>query len=119
VRDAALQRPPRPRIDIFDGEIALDGRGFPDGFRDGALLDAAAVEDSGLVEMDMRLDQARHDKTARGIQLRCVGFQPGRDGGDGAAIDADIDDAKLTVLQDAGVPNNQVHQFTAADRTPG
>ncbi len=121
VRAAALQRPPRPRIDIFDGEIALDGRGFPDGFRDGALLDAAAVEDAGLVEMDVRFDQARHDKTARGIRLPYVGRQSRRDGGDRTAVDADVDDAKLAILQDAGVPNDQIHQspLPAARRDRG
>jgi hypothetical protein len=68
--------------------------------------------------MDVRLDQARHDEAARGIRFPCVGRQGRRDGTDGAAIDADIGDTKRAILQDAGVPNDQVHQFTAAGRAP-
>ncbi len=68
--------------------------------------------------MNMRLDQAGHDEAACGIALHGVGGQRRRDGRDHAAIDADIDDTKLTALQDAGVPNDQVHQFTAAGRAP-
>jgi len=52
------QGPAAPRIDVFDGEAALGGGGFPNGFGDRALLDAAAVEDAGLVEVNMRLDHA-------------------------------------------------------------
>ncbi len=72
LRDAAFQGPPAPRIDVFDGEAALGGRGFPDGFGDGAFLDAAAVEDAGLVEMDMRLDHAGDHQAALRFQFRPI-----------------------------------------------
>ncbi len=72
MRDAALQRPPAPRVNVLDGEVALGGRGFPNGFGDGAFLDVATVEDAGLVEMDMGLDHAwDHQATGR-FQLRRI-----------------------------------------------
>ena len=66
LRDAALQRPLAARVNVLDREIALGRGGLPDGFGDGALLDHATVHDAGLVEMDMRLDQAGdHQAIAR------------------------------------------------------
>ncbi len=109
MRDAALQRLLRPCIDVLGGEIALGGGGHTDGFGDGAFLDAAAVENAGLVEMDVRLDQAGHHEAAFRVDLARIGAELRRDRGDRVAVDADVNDAKLAVLQDAGFSNDQIH----------
>ena len=60
-----------------------------------------------------------HDQAARGIQLRRVGAQaPAAIAAILPSCNADIDDAKLAVLQDAGITNDQIHQFTAAGSAP-
>ncbi len=58
LRDAALESSLAPRVNVLDGKIALGGRGFAHGFGDGAFLDAATVEDAGLVQMNVGFDQA-------------------------------------------------------------
>src|SRR5581483_2089404 len=60
--DAALERPSAAFIHILDREAALGGRGFPRRLHHGPLLDPAAVENARLVEMDMRLNQTRHQE---------------------------------------------------------
>ena len=118
VRNAALKRVLCSRVNVFGGEVALGSRGDPHRFRDGALLDMAAVEDAGLVEMDVRLDQTGNDEGAGRIQLAPIGLEGGRDDGYRAAVDTDIDAAKLTILHNAGVSNDQIHQLTTAGCAP-
>ena len=57
VADAALERAPATRIDVGLGEAVLGPRGFAHGLGDRALGGLAAVEDAGLVEMDVGLDE--------------------------------------------------------------
>jgi len=75
LRDAAFQSALASRLYIFDRKVAFGGRGFPNGFGDRALFDAAAVEDAGLVEMDMRLDHAGDHQTACCFQFRRIGLE--------------------------------------------
>src|SRR6201984_3198494 len=113
VADTALQCLPSPRINIPDREAALGRSGLANGFGDGAFLDAATIEDAGLVEMDMRLDQARDHQASAGLQLRALGRKIRSDGSDGLALDGDVGVDKLAVSQNAGITNDLIHHFTA------
>jgi hypothetical protein len=74
VRNAALQGLLAARINVLDREISLGARGLPDRLGDGTLLDPAAVQDAGLVEMDVRLDHPGHDKATGRVDLSRVGL---------------------------------------------
>src|ERR1700759_5444590 len=111
--DTTFQRAFAARVNVLDGEVAFGRRGFLDSFRDRALFNAAAVEDTGLVEMNMRLDQAGDDQAASSIQFWGTHFESRRNSDDGGALEADIDGTQLTCQQNAGATNDQVHQFTA------
>src|SRR5258707_2678273 len=85
---------------------------------DCAFFDAAAIEDAGLVEMDMRLDHAGDHQTALCFQFRRIGLEGRCDGRNSCALNTDIDGTKLSLLQNAGVTNNQVDQFTTTGSAP-
>ena len=74
--DAAFQRPLAARVNVLAREVAFGRGGFPDRFRNGALFNAAAVEDTGLVEMDMRFDEAGDDQAARSTQFGRIYLKP-------------------------------------------
>jgi hypothetical protein len=59
--------------------------------------------------MDMRLDHAGDDQAARSFQFRRINRESPGDSGDRGALNADVNGNKLTLLQNAGVANNQVH----------
>jgi hypothetical protein len=81
-------------------------------------LDAATIEDAGLVEVDMRLDQARGHQASAGLQLRTLGRKIRRDGDNGLALDGDVGVDKIATSQDAGITNDLIHHFTAAGTAP-
>jgi hypothetical protein len=51
----------------------------------------AAVENAGFVEVNVGLDEARHDQPAGDIDLLALGGQDGGNGRDPAFRDSDID----------------------------
>ena len=118
VADAALERLFASRENILDGELLFGRRGDPHRLGDRALLDMAAIHDAGLVEMDMGLDHAGHHEAAPGVELRRVGAETGGQCCDPGALNADINDGKRALMQDAGVTNDQIHYFTIAGWTP-
>jgi len=74
----------------------------------GTVLRAAAIEDAGLVEMDVRLDEARHREQAvpvddLGVTRECLA-----DGDDDAASDADVDAGFSRAVRDAQVLDDQI-----------
>src|SRR4029453_11799922 len=72
-----------------------------DRLRERSFRAVAALEDVGLVEMDVGLDQARGHQPAVELFLRRVGDDGGRDLDDGAGGTADVDKALLTIGQPA------------------
>src|SRR5579863_374792 len=118
VRYAALQRLLSSCIDILRRESALGGGGFANRFGNGSLLDATAVHDACLVEMNMRLDKSGNQQTTLCLQFGTVGCKRGRDGGDLSASDGDIDLDKFAVPQNARIADNQVHHFPAFGTEP-
>ena len=111
MRNATLQRLSASRIDVLDGEAALGRRGFANGLGDRALLETATIKDAGLVEMNMRFDQAGNDEAAFRLQFGAIGRQRRRNGCDPLALDGNIDIDEFAIAQDARVPDNQIHQF--------
>ena len=93
---------PRALEDVLLAKGALDARSFRNRFLEAAFDDAAAVDDAGLVEMNMGFDQAGHDEPAGG-GLNQAGVGNGelrRDRRDAAVRDADVDHC-LRVAGDA------------------
>src|SRR4029077_3268886 len=68
VQDGALERAAGARIDVLDGEALLGGGDVADRLLERAFLCAAAIEDAGLVEMEMRLDETGADQPAAEIE---------------------------------------------------
>src|SRR5262249_17401800 len=90
VEDAFLERALGALVDVLRRERLLGLRDFPDRFLEVALVDLAALEDGGLVEMNMRLDQSRADQPALQVDRLGVGREPRPDFGDPAAGDSDV-----------------------------
>ena len=67
LHDRLLERAPRARIDVVLGEGALGGGDLRDRLLQGALLGPAAIENAGLVEMNVGLDEARDDQASADI----------------------------------------------------
>ena len=106
--DAHVEHAACPAGHVLFGEGALD-RGDPlDRLCEIAALHFAAVEDAGLVEMDMGLDEAGRDEVAVQIKGRRVGFDGRRDGGDVPTRDADVE-ARIIAAGDTPTAQNQVH----------
>ena len=77
----------------------LDGGDARDGIGVASLLGSAAVDDAGLVEVDVGFDQSGAGQVALGVILRRGGGKAGGDCNDPAARDTDVD--QQTIGQDA------------------
>src|SRR4051794_41481678 len=97
VADALLQRALRPAGDVLDGEGVLDVADPLHGaMREALGLAGAAVDGAGLVEMDMRFDEARRDQPPAAINhLPRLARQAGAERDDAATLHADIDRAAI------------------------
>ena len=91
LHDRLLQRAPAARVDIVLREGALGGGDLRDRLLQRALLAMAAIENAGLVEMDVGLDEARLSPAGRRHSRRRIGRNRRRDLDDSAAGDADIE----------------------------
>ena len=74
-----------------------------------ARLRRTARDDARLVEVDVRLDQARTAETATRIMLRRVDHQPRLDGHDAAARDADVERLARAIGQPR-IADDEVHR---------
>ena len=89
--DTGIEHAPGAGVHVVGRELSLDPRHLVDGFGEIAPLRAAAVEDAGLVEMDVGLDEAgRHQSTAQ-VEHRRVGFNRGRNLGDAPVRNSDVE----------------------------
>ena len=82
--DGFLQRALRARMDVGLGEGALGRGNRLDRFLERASLAIAALENAGLVEVDVGLDEAGDHQPAVELFLRRVGGDMGRDVDDAA-----------------------------------
>ena len=80
-------------VDVCLGEGVLHGGDARHGVGVAAILGRAAVDDAGLVQVDMGLDQPGAGQLACGIVCRRVRRQVGCDRNDPAVRDTDIDRA--------------------------
>src|SRR5262249_53895415 len=115
--DAALERALRPRIDILRRECGLGLLDLADRLGEVALLGPAAVQDAGLVEMQMRLDEAGRHQPAADIELLRLRAELRRQRDDLAARDADVDQP-IGVGRDARMAQDEVHGATIAPIRP-
>ena len=109
VQDAFLERLLPALVDVLRRERLLDPGDLADGLLQIAALRSAAIEDAGLVQMDMGLDEARGDQPAAGVDLLAPGREAGLDGGDAAALDADVHRGPIRTVIDPGVAQDSVH----------
>ncbi len=91
VQDGLFERAAGASVDVVLRERALGGGHFGDRFVERALLRSAAVEDAGLVEMDMRLDEASQHQASVEMLLRRLAAKVLRERHDAAASDPDIE----------------------------
>ena len=88
--DRFLQRAASAGVDILLGEGALGGGYLSDCLLQSAGDDAAAVQDAGLVEMDVRLYQAGDHQPPVESELRSLGGDSRLDRGDAAVADTNV-----------------------------
>jgi hypothetical protein len=77
-----IEHPARAVADVVSGEHALGLAGEPNGIPEASRRRHQPVVEKGLVEMDVRLDEARRDQAAAQLDRLA-----------GAVLDADADDA--------------------------
>src|SRR5579883_1304387 len=118
VRYAALQRLLSSCIDIFRRESPLGRGGFANRFGNSALLDTAAIHDTGLVEMNVRLDQAGNHQAPLCLQFGPLGRKRGRDRGDLPRVDRDIELGEIAIAQNACVADNEIHHLPTFGAAP-
>src|SRR5262249_6009161 len=106
VENAALERALGARVDILRRERRLQPRDLADGGVEIAVVGVAAIEDAGLVEMQMRLDEAGRHQPAADVELLRLGRQGRLDGGDLAARDADVGQAAVA---EACLTQDEIH----------
>ena len=95
---------------IWDGEAGFGLGGERHGFLQRTLADRAAIEDAGLVEVDMAFDEAGKGEPAAGVIARRVGGDAGRDLGDKAVGDADVD--RDVPAGKAGIADDEVERHS-------
>ena len=110
LQDAFLQHADRTRANIVNGEVLLRGRDLANGFIQRALLRRAAIEDAGLVEMDVRLDETRSHEPAIDIDGLRLARQAGLNRGDLPTGDPDVDLPLFASAERCRVLEDQIHQ---------
>ena len=90
-RGGAVEEPPGAGLDVLDGEGPLGLGGDADGFRERALLARRALEEIRLVQVDVRIDEARHDEAPLAVEAQPRG-RPGEiaERADPPRADADV-----------------------------
>ena len=117
LQDRPFQRAAGPLINVVFAEGAL-GRGhLGNRFRKRSLLRLAAVEDAGLVEVNMRFDKAGDDQFAADVFRRRIRGDVAADIDDTPAADRDIDGRRLSAA-DACVAQDQVESHAPSLRSP-
>jgi hypothetical protein len=90
VQDAALQGPPRALVYVLRCERRLCGCNLLDGLVEVSLDRSTAVQNAGLVEMEMGLHEPRTDEAPAQIKRLGVCGERGFDRGDFASGNADV-----------------------------
>src|ERR1044072_3674574 len=112
--DRLFERAAPARVNIALGEAALGGGDLRDRLLQRAVFRLAAVENAGLVEMDVGFDEARDDEAAAGVFARRVGGHLLYDLSDPAARDADIE--RAVAAHDARIAEDEIEHAIARPR---
>ena len=91
LQDALLHRPHRPLAYLVGFEVLLGLGDLGDGLLQRSLDGLATVEQAGLVEVNVGLDEPRRNQASLDVDLLSLGGEPGLDGGDAPVLDADVD----------------------------
>ncbi len=108
VENAFLEGPRRPCPSILHREARLQWRHALHGIDLAALGRRAAVDDPGLVEVDMGLDEAGADEAAAGVVGFSLGGEAAPEGGDAPVLDGDIERGLGGGGREAGVTDDQI-----------
>ncbi len=109
VQNALLQRLAGAAADVLHGEELLHRRDPLHLVRLAPDLRRAAVDDPRLVEMDVSLDEAGAGEPTAGFENLGIGRETASNGGDAAALDADIDRLLSRLPAEAHIANDEVH----------
>ena len=90
-QDRLLERSLRTVVDVRFGEGALCRGDLRDRLLQCPLLRPAALENAGLVQVDVGFDKARHDQAASKILDRRIGRDRRRDLGDPASSNRNVE----------------------------
>ena len=108
VEDRLFQRAHRAAVDILGRECRLGLGSFRDRLLEITALGLAAIEDAGLVEMNVRFDESGRDQAAADVDRLTLGRQTRCDRRNPPVGDADV--GQFVLGPDApGVPENDVH----------
>ena len=107
LKNGLFQRAAAALIDVVLAELTLGRRHLGDRLAERALPQFAAIENAGFVEMNMRLDEARDDKSSANVFLRRVRRDSRCHLDDVSAGDGDIDDLRL-MSGDTGIAQNEI-----------
>ena len=114
VPKALLQGPDRPLAAVLGGELPLGLRDLLDCLLEVPARRLAALEDAGLVEVDVGLDEARPHEAPRDVQDLGVRREAGLDGRDPAAVDPDVHRNAVFPAGDSRVLEDEVHGTSQA-----
>jgi hypothetical protein len=109
VHQGLFQRALAARVDILGGEGRLGPCNLADGFLQVAALGTTALEDAGLVEMNVALDQSRGNQPPAGVEAPRVRTQLRHERDDAAVLDADVEQGGAGRIVDTGVREDEVH----------
>jgi len=109
VKDALDQSMLGPASHVIDRKARLQRRDLPHRADVASGFGRTAIDDAGLVEMDVRLDQpAAGEPPARIIDFSGL-CQAGLDGDNLAASDTDIDGLRGRPVRQTGIAQDQIH----------
>ena len=109
VQDAFFQGARGAGADVGGGELLLDCCHLFNGFVEVPFLGFAAIEQTGLIQVDMRLHKAGTDEPTLHIDLLALSLQGRFNGRDPAALDADIEQGLTRTRGQPGVPEYEIH----------
>src|SRR5271169_1625521 len=117
LQDRPFQRAAGALINVVFAEGALGRAHLGNRFGKRSLPRLTAVEDAGLIEVDMRFDEAGDDQFAADVFRRCIRANVTADIDDTPAADGDIDGRRVSAA-DVGIAQDQVESHAPSLRSP-
>jgi hypothetical protein len=111
VQDAFFQGAHGAGADVGGAELLLNCGHLFNRFVEVPFLCVASIEQTGLVQVDMRLHEAGTDEPTLHIGLFALNMQPRFNGSDPAALNANIEQGLTTTRGKPGVPEYEIHRI--------